>query len=174
MKYFLTAIILSALILPCNAFSLFGDENGIYRNDISNAERLIFGRKNTFHSQENRLGMLERELFGTVQSGSVRDRISLINRVLANSDFPHYTYSSPSKINRIRRNIFSSRNYNQNEYRRNVRNHGRMTSFEPPIHEPPTPNFYNRNNFNNHPNRMNTKIPQPYGYGNNRFSPRLR
>lgn len=178
MKYFLTIIFICVFIAPCNAFSLFGDENGIYRNDIANAERLLFGRKNSFHSQENRLGLLERELFGTVQSGSVHDRISLINRVLASREFNNKAYSSPAKINRIKRNIFASRNYNHNNYRRNVRNHGRMTSFEPPIHEPPTPNFYSSERNFHHPyrqtQRINTKIPQPYGYGNNRFSPRMR
>ena len=54
MKYFLTLIIFAVIVSPCNAFSLFGADNGIYKNDITNAERLLFGRKNTFHSQEKR------------------------------------------------------------------------------------------------------------------------
>lgn len=170
MKYFLTAILFSVLMLPCNAFSLFGNNNGIYRNDISTAEKILFGHKNTFHSQENRLNMLEKELFGTVQSGSVKERISLINRVLASNKYG--SYSSPSRINRIRSNIFSSRNYNQNEYKRNFRKNGRMTGFEPQVHVPPTPNFSSthygvRKPY--HSQRINTKIPQPFGCGNNRF-----
>ena len=87
MKYFLSVILFMALVMPCSAFTLFGNENGIYKNDITNAERLLFGRKNAFHSQETRLAILERELFGTVQSGSIQDRISLINRVLASREY---------------------------------------------------------------------------------------
>ena len=184
MKYFLSVILFMALVMPCSAFTLFGNENGIYKNDITNAERLLFGRKNAFHSQENRLAILERELFGTVQSGSIQDRISLINRVLASREYQYY---SPSGVERMRRKILLSRNPNQNEYRRRVRCHGRMTGFEPPVHHPPTPNFassgyynspYNRTTpyFANRVNsdRFNAKIPQPYGYGNNRFPQRLR
>ncbi len=175
MKYFLTLIIFAVIVSPCNAFSLFGADNGIYKNDITNAERLLFGRKNSFHSQENRLRMLERELFGTVQTGSVHDRISLITRVLASRE---YQYIPPSKVERMRRKILSSRNYNQNEYRRHVRGHGRMTGFEPPVHNLPTPNFLPYNNSSAYnsspysPNRYNQKIPQPFGYGNNRFTPK--
>lgn len=185
MKYILSIILFLLLVLPCSAFSLFGNQNGIYKNDITNAERLLFGRKNAFHSQENRLAMLERELFGTVQTGSVQDRISLINRVLSSREYQYY---SPTKIDRMRRKILSSRNFNQNQYKRHVRSHGRMTGFEPPVHHMPIPNFassghynsrYNQNTpyFSNRgigANNFNAKIPQPYGYGNNRFSQRMR
>ncbi len=171
MKYILTTILFTALILPCNAFSLFGNNSGIYRNDIANAERILFGRKKPFHSQENRLNMIEKELFGTVQSGSVKSRVSLINKVLANNEYE--IYSSPARINRIRNNIFSSRNYNQNAYKRNIIRNGKMTGFEPQVHVPPTPNFSPTRNRINQPyrnfNRINTKIPQPFGHGNNRF-----
>ncbi len=173
MKCFYLFLIFSFLLLPCEAFSLFGNSNGIYRNDIANAEKIVFGKSNSFYSQENRLERLEKELFGTIQSGSVKDRISLINRVLAGNEYTKYrqSYSSPARINRIRNKIFSSRNYNQNEYRRNKLRNGRMTGFEPPVHHTPLPRFSNRNinrnryqyspHYNpyyNH-NRINTNIP---------------
>lgn len=169
MKYFYVIVLFLLLLLPCEAFSLFGNSNGIYRNDIANAEKIVFGKSNSFYSQENRLERLEKELFGTIQSGSVKDRVSLINRVLAGNEYSKYSqsYSSPSKINRIRNKIFSSRNYNQNEYRRNKLRNGRMTGFEPPVHHTPVPRFSNTNTYSNkyqnspyyNRHRINTNIP---------------
>lgn len=184
MKYFLSLILFIIFVLPVNAFSLFGNQNGIYKNDITKAERLLFGKKNNFYSLENRLKIIEKELFGTVQTGSVKDRISLINRVLANNEFQYYT---PRNIVGIKRNFLTNKKSIHNPYKHHVLGQGRMTGFEPPVHQVPAPSFYSFNSVHNQTlphfsnpklrlrkNSYNAKIPQPYGYGNNQFYQRMR
>ncbi len=53
--------------------------------NLNRAEAMVLGQNNYNAPLETRLAMTEQQLFGSIQSGSLNDRISMINQVLNNS-----------------------------------------------------------------------------------------
>ena len=50
--------------------------------NLNRAEAMVLGQNNYNAPLETRLAMTEQQLFGSIQSGSLNDRISMINQVL--------------------------------------------------------------------------------------------
>lgn len=126
--------------------------------NLNRAEAMVLGQNNFNVPLETRLAMTEQQLFGSIQSGSLNDRINMVNRVLNNSQNQQIqNYRMKNRLMNAVRNLTT----------------GYMTGFTPPVY----------NNYSNFPNYINNRyyntytsqIPQPiYDHGNRNFITQTR
>lgn len=128
--------------------------------NLNRAEAMVLGRNNYNVPIEERLAITEQQLFGSIQSGNINDRINTINKVLNNSRKEQIQkYQKKNKILNAVKNLTT----------------GYMTGYTPPV--------YNNFNYNSIPNCTNyrlynaytNQIPQPiYDRGNRNFITQTR
>lgn len=129
--------------------------------NLNRAEAMVLGQNNYNAPLETRLAMTEQQLFGSIQSGSLNDRISMINQVLNNSQKQQIqNYRMKNRLMNAVRNLTT----------------GYMTGFTPPVYN----NYSNYSNYPNYPsnryyNTYTSQIPQPiYDHGNRNFITQTR
>lgn len=128
--------------------------------NLNRAEAMVLGQNNYNAPLETRLAMTEQQLFGSIQSGSLNDRISIINQVLNNSQKQQIqNYRMKNRLMNAVRNLTT----------------GYMTGFTPPVYN----NYSNYSNYPNYPSNRRyyntSQIPQPiYDHGNKNFITQTR
>lgn len=128
--------------------------------NLNRAEAMVLGQNNYNAPLETRLAMTEQQLFGSIQSGSLNDRISMINQVLNNSQKQQIqNYRMKNRFMNAVRNLTT----------------GYMTGFTPPVYN----NYSNYSNYPNYPSNRRyyntSQIPQPiYDHGNKNFITQTR
>lgn len=128
--------------------------------NLNRAEAMVLGQNNYNAPLETRLAMTEQQLFGSIQSGSLNDRISMINQVLNNSQKQQIqNYRMKNRLMNAVRNLTT----------------GYMTGFTPPVYN----NYSNYSNYPNYPSNRRyyntSQIPQPiYDHGNKNFITQTR
>lgn len=134
--------------------------NSYVLRDLERAEATVFGRNNVNQPLETRVALMEQNLFGTIQSGNLNDRINFVNKVLSNSNgYYNMNYPPKNKLRAALNNLFT----------------GTMTGFTPTVY----PNVYS-NTYNKYPSRyLNNgyvrKNPRPYyNRGNGNFITQTR
>jgi hypothetical protein len=111
-----------------SATIIFGNTQSLFLKDLSQVERNVFGYSNSYYSDERRLDLLEKKLFGSIQKGTHSERLLAIKTALQNEEF---IYSSPQTISKIKTRILN-------------KNINRLTGYEPPALIPPTPRYHNK------------------------------
>lgn len=128
--------------------------------NLNRAEAMVLGQNNYNAPLETRLAMTEQQLFGSIQSGSLNDRISMINQVLNNSQKQQIqNYRMKNRLMNAVRNLTT----------------GYMTGFTPPVYN----NYSNYSNYPNYPSNRRyyntSQIPQSiYDHGNKNFITQTR
>lgn len=150
MYKFIVFFVLSGLYIVFNSnpvFAFINVNHNITVNNINQLEQDILGKNNFEYDIYTRVGLLEKEMFGAEQGGSLDDRVNFINNLLSAAPVNQYDYSA-----------------NYNKYRRKnilkrllpTMMHGNVTGYTPIIL--PKDMDYNY------------KIPSPQGNGINNFS----
>ena len=141
------------MISTVHAFEYNNPEFNVH--NLSKAELSVLGKNNYTLSPMARIALIEQRLFGSIQPGSLNDRINFVNSVVHNSNFQNQMAYS-ANINNIRK-------MNKIKYLLHDFFNGSITGYTPSVNVPQ--NFY----YNN------TTIPYPMNrYGNRNFITQTR
>ena len=149
-KLLILSIFIMSIILSENvAFS--GQLSTVQLNNLNHLERIVLGNNNYYSTPQVRINMIEEQMFGTPQTGSLNERMNFLNSLLQNQNRYYSTYPTyPNYRNYNNRNIF----------KRAMNNifGGQVTGY--------TPQVYLHNSFPPPPSRKR-KFPHRNRYGNN-------
>ena len=142
-------------LLATYAFAFEYNNSDLDVSNLSKAEISVLGKNNFNLSPMARIALIEQRLFGSIQSGSINDRVNFVNNVIANSNYQNQMAYS-ANVNNIKK-------MNKIRYLLHDFLNGSITGYTPSVNVPQ--NFYYHN----------TTIPHPMNrYGNRNFITQTR